>query len=179
MLDAIPQLRAIALALCRNADAADDLVQETLLRGCSSIDSFQPGTNMGAWLAKILRNQFYSDCRRRRYRAVEPLEAHVDGLVTPASQHQVVEMRELQRALGRLRLLEQEAVVLVLLAGYSYEEAGEICGCPTGSIKSRVNWARKKLVEFLSVGEGNLAYDMDPSILSTLASSQITPTQCG
>jgi RNA polymerase sigma-70 factor (ECF subfamily) len=177
MLDAIPQLRAIALALCRNADAADDLVQETLLRGCSSIDSFQPGTNRGAWLAKILRNQFYSDCRRRRYRAVEPLEAHVDGLVTPASQHQVVEMRELQRAVGKLRLLEQEAVVLVLLLGYSYEEAGEICGCPTGSIKSRVNRARRKLAEFLLVGEGNLAHDIDPSIVATLASSQITPAR--
>jgi RNA polymerase sigma-70 factor, ECF subfamily len=161
MLEAIPRLRTIALALCRNADSADDLVQETLLRGCSSIESFQAGTNMNAWLATILRNQFYSDFRRRRYRAFEPLQAVADDLAVPPPQHQAIEMAELKDALSRLGLREREAVVLVLLAGHSYQEAGEICGCPTGSIKSRVNRARKKLAELLSADEVMLARDMD------------------
>ena len=170
MLEAIPRLRTIALALCRNADSADDLVQETLLRGCSSIESFQPGTNMNAWLATILRNQFYSDFRRRRYRAFEPLQAVADDLAVPPAQHQAIEMAELKDALSRLGLREREAVVLVLLVGHSYQEAGEICGCPTGSIKSRVNRARKKLAELLLADEEMLVCDMDHSVISELVS---------
>src|SRR5690348_9015749 len=58
ILAAVPTLRAFAISLSGNADRADDLVQETLLRATANIDSFQPGTNMLAWLFTILRNQF-------------------------------------------------------------------------------------------------------------------------
>lgn len=73
MLGAVPSLRAFAISLCRNADRADDLVQETLLRALSHIDSFQPGTNMSAWLFTILRNHFRSEYRKRR-REVEDID---------------------------------------------------------------------------------------------------------
>jgi len=66
MLAAIPRLRAFAISLCGNVDRADDLVQETLLRAMANIDSFQPGTNMSAWLFTILRNLFRSEYRKRR-----------------------------------------------------------------------------------------------------------------
>ena len=61
MLAAIPRLRAFAISLSGNVDRADDLVQETLLRAMSSINSFQPGSHMSAWLVAILRNQFRSE----------------------------------------------------------------------------------------------------------------------
>ena len=66
MLAAVPSLRAFAISLCGNVDRADDLVQETLLRAIANIDSFQPGTNMSAWLFTILRNLFRSEYRKRR-----------------------------------------------------------------------------------------------------------------
>jgi len=66
MLAAVPSLRAFAISLCGNVDRADDLVQEALLRALSNIDSFEPGTNMPAWLFTILRNQFRSEYRKRR-----------------------------------------------------------------------------------------------------------------
>src|SRR5262249_32249943 len=66
MLAAVPSLRAFAISLCGNVDRADDLVQETLLRAMANIDSFQPGTNMSAWLFTILRNLFRSEYRKRR-----------------------------------------------------------------------------------------------------------------
>ena len=68
MLSAVPSLRAFAISLSGNVDRADDLVQETLLRAMANIDSFQPGTNMSAWLFTILRNLFRSEYRKRRGR---------------------------------------------------------------------------------------------------------------
>ena len=75
ILGAVPSLRAFAISLCGNVDRADDLVQETLLRALANIDSFQPGTNMSAWLFTILRNHFRSEYRKRR-REVEDSDGH-------------------------------------------------------------------------------------------------------
>ena len=61
MLGAVPQLRAFAMKLCRNADQVDDLVQEAIARGCKNSALFEPGTNMVAWLTTILRNHFLSE----------------------------------------------------------------------------------------------------------------------
>src|SRR5215470_10023810 len=73
VLATVPSLRAFAISLCGNIDRADDLVQETLLRALAHIDSFEPGTNMPAWLFTILRNLFRSEYRKRR-REVEDAE---------------------------------------------------------------------------------------------------------
>ena len=73
VLAAVPSLRAFAISLCGNVDRADDLVQETLLRALANIDSFQPGTNMSAWLFTILRNHFRSEYRKRRREVEGPL----------------------------------------------------------------------------------------------------------
>lgn len=70
MLCALPRLRAFAISLCRDADRADDLVQETVLRALTNMQLFEPGTNMQAWLFTILRNLFYSEHRRRRREAL-------------------------------------------------------------------------------------------------------------
>src|SRR4030088_2538775 len=66
MLGAVPSLRAFAISLSGNVDRADDLVQEPLLRAWANLNSFEPGTNMSAWLFTILRNLFRSEYRKRR-----------------------------------------------------------------------------------------------------------------
>ncbi len=69
LVAAIPNLRAFAVSLCGNADRADDLVQETLVKAWSNLASFTEGTNLTAWLFTILRNIHYSDFRKRRREA--------------------------------------------------------------------------------------------------------------
>src|SRR5215831_16537035 len=102
LLGAVPSLRAFAISLCGNVDRADDLVQETLVRALANIDSFQPGTNMSAWLFTILRNHFRSEYRKRR-REVEDGEGHyADTLKAQPEQPSQIEFREFRDALGHL-----------------------------------------------------------------------------
>jgi RNA polymerase sigma-70 factor (ECF subfamily) len=80
MLAAVPSLRAFAISLCGNVDRADDLVQGTLLRAIANINSFQPGTNMCAWLFAILRNLFRSEYRKRRREVEDTDGSYLDSL---------------------------------------------------------------------------------------------------
>ncbi|MFG1402621.1 sigma-70 family RNA polymerase sigma factor [Xanthobacter sediminis] len=146
VLEFLPALRAFARSLTRNRTEADDLVQETLLKALANIDRFDPGTNLRAWLFTILRNTYYTDMRKRR-RENEGLSAlaQQDGNVGP-SQEWSMTLQSLQEALGHLPDDQREALVLVGAAGLSYEEAAEVCGCALGTIKSRVNRARAKLL---------------------------------
>ena len=97
ILGAVPSLRAFAISLCGNVDRADDLVQETLLRALANIDSFQPGTNMSAWLFTILRNHFRSEYRKRR-REVEDGDGHyAESLKTQPDQLGQVEFQNSAR----------------------------------------------------------------------------------
>ncbi|MFG1418572.1 sigma-70 family RNA polymerase sigma factor [Xanthobacter sp. V0B-10] len=146
VLEFLPALRAFARSLTRNRTEADDLVQETLLKALANIDRFDPGTNLRAWLFTILRNTYYTDMRKRR-RENEGLAtlAQQDGNVGP-SQEWSMTLQSLQEALGHLPDDQREALVLVGAAGLSYEEAAEVCGCALGTIKSRVNRARAKLL---------------------------------
>jgi RNA polymerase sigma-70 factor (ECF subfamily) len=151
VLDAVPSLRAFAISLCGNVDRADDLVQETLLRALANIHSFQPGTNMSAWLFTILRNHFRSEYRKRR-REVEDSDGHyAETLKTQPDQIGHVEFREFREALAQLPTDQREALVLVGASGFSYEEAANICGCAVGTIKSRVNRARTRLAELMGI----------------------------
>jgi RNA polymerase sigma-70 factor, ECF subfamily len=148
MLAAIPKLRAFAISLCRNGDQADDLVQETLLRGCANMRLFVPGTNMVAWLFTILRNQFYSQCRNRR--VMVPVEDHAETLVEAPVQFVRTEYAELRAALAMLRAEDREALILVAAAGFSYGDVARICGCAEGTVKSRVHRGRARRVRILS-----------------------------
>src|SRR6476660_9870179 len=100
MLGAVPSLRAFAISLCGNVDRADDLVQETLLRALANIDSFQPGTNMSAWLFTILRNLFRSEYRKRRREVEDSDGHHAESLKSHPEQHGQVEFREFREALA-------------------------------------------------------------------------------
>ncbi|HVV63688.1 MAG TPA: sigma-70 family RNA polymerase sigma factor [Pseudolabrys sp.] len=151
ILGAVPSLRAFAISLCGSVDRADDLVQETLVRALANIDSFQPGTNMAAWLFTILRNHFRSEYRKRR-REVEDSDGHyAESLKSQPDQYGRVEFSEFRAALAKLPTDQREALVLVGASGFSYEEAAHICGCAVGTIKSRVNRARTRLAELMSI----------------------------
>lgn len=151
VLAAVPSLRAFAISLCGNVDRADDLVQETLLRALANIDSFQPGTNMSAWLFTILRNHFRSEYRKRRREVEDGEGRYAETLKSQPEQQGQVEFKEFRQALAQLPADQREALVLVGASGFSYEEAANICGCAVGTIKSRVNRARTRLAELLDI----------------------------
>jgi RNA polymerase sigma-70 factor, ECF subfamily len=151
MLAAVPSLRAFAISLCGNVDRADDLVQEALLRAWGNLDSFEPGTNMSAWLFTILRNVFRSEYRKRRREVEDADGTYADSLTSLPNQTSSLEMDEFRKALDQLPPDQREALILVGASGFSYEEAAQICGCAVGTIKSRVNRARTRLAEILSV----------------------------
>jgi RNA polymerase sigma-70 factor (ECF subfamily) len=151
VLAAVPNLRAFGISLCGNVDRADDLVQETLVKALAHIDSFQPGTNMQAWLFTILRNQFRSEYRKRR-REVEDVDGrYAESLASHPDQTSRLEYQELRVALAKLPDDQREALILVGASGFSYEEAAAICGCAVGTIKSRVNRARRRLANQLAI----------------------------
>src|SRR6266851_8135229 len=138
VLAAVPNLRAFAISLSGNVDRADDLVQETILRAQANIDSFQPGTNMSAWLFTILRNLFRSEYRKRRREVEDSDGSYAETLKSHPEQQSRVEFEEFRTALAKLPPDQREALILVGASGFSYEEAAAICECAVGTIKSRV-----------------------------------------
>lgn len=145
----IPALRAFAWSLSHNSADADDLVQETLTKAWTHREKFQPGTNLRAWLFTILRNTYYTAATRRRREVADEDGKHAAALSTPATQDWSVAMRTLQAAMHQLPDEHREALILVGAAGLSYEEAAEICQCALGTIKSRVNRARTRLLKIM------------------------------
>ena len=151
MLAAVPGLRAFAISLCGNVDRADDLVQETLIRALANINSFEPGTNMSAWLFTILRNLYRSEYRKRRREVEDSTGSYTERLRSHPEQEGHVEMSEFLEALGKLPAEQREALILIGALGFSHEEVANICGCAIGTIKSRVNRARNHLAKILSI----------------------------
>src|ERR1700680_3964453 len=112
ILASAPSLRAFAISLSGNGDRADDLVQETLLRALANINSFQPGTNMSAWLFTILRNLFRSDYRKRRREVEDADGSYAESLKSYPEQEGKVEFEELREALKKLPSDQREALIL-------------------------------------------------------------------
>src|SRR6266852_2394690 len=170
VLGAVPSLRAFAISLCGNVDRADDLVQETLLRALANIDSFQPGTNMSAWLFTILRNHFRSEYRKRRREVEDGDGSYAETLKSHPEQTGRVEFEEFRTALAKLPADQREALILVGASGFSYEDAAGICGCAVGTIKSRVNRARSKLSALLYV-DGAEDFGPDETVRAVIGGS--------
>ena len=145
----IPALRAFAWSLSHNGSDADDLVQDTLIKAWTNREKFEPGTNLRAWLFTILRNTYYTNVLRRRREVRDEAGEYAATLRTPPTQDWSVAMRALQGALQQLPDEHREALILVGAAGLSYEEAAEICNCALGTIKSRVNRARARLLKIM------------------------------
>src|SRR5215469_9421372 len=145
----IPALRAFAWSLSHNGSDADDLVQDTLIKAWTNRDKFEPGTNLRAWLFTILRNTYYTNVLRRRREVRDETGEYAGSLKAAPTQDWSVAMHSLQAALQQLPDEHREALILVGAAGLSYEEAAEICGCALGTIKSRVNRARARLLKIM------------------------------
>ena len=143
----LPALRSYARALCRERSAADDLVQETLLRALGAEAQWQPDSNLRAWLFTIQRNAWLAGLRRhgveRRY--LEQVAS--DPTVSQPDQGAV---RDLNTALQALPAVQREALTLVGGQGMSLAEAAAVCGVPVGTIKARISRGRaalRKLVD--------------------------------
>lgn len=165
--EALPHLEAVHRFALRLAagddDEAGDLVQETYLRAYRAWEGFRPGTNARAWLFTICRNVFLRS-RERRGRAVEiPVDAdpEVEALAATAGVWEAMNAdperaffdsfvdADVLREVDRLPEPYREAVVLVDLEGFSYDEAREMLSLPVGTVKSRLFRGRRLLQQAL------------------------------
>lgn len=150
----LPELRGFARFLARDRSAADDLVQETVVRALAGLDGFEPGTNLKAWVFAIQRNAFYEQTRRStREKGHVPLEDARDE-AGPEVQEGRTGVADLQRALWSLPPILREALVLVGAQEMSYEEAAQVCAVPVGTMKARVSRARTALARTIAEAGG-------------------------
>ncbi|HMO75234.1 MAG TPA: sigma-70 family RNA polymerase sigma factor [Sphingopyxis sp.] len=150
----LPHLRAFGRSLCGNADLADDLVQETMLKAWKARAQYIPGpSSMKSWAFVILRNCFLSQMRRKKFTADYDEIAAERLLVAPDDQDDSLHLADVQRALMLLPVDQREALVLIGAGQLSYEEAAAICGCAVGTMKSRVSRARSALHAILESGD--------------------------
>lgn len=150
----LPDLRGFARFLVRDRGAADDLVQDALVRALAALSQFEPGTNLKAWLFAIVRNAFYEQTRRRK-REMRVLETH-DQFSDSATLLQDArnELTDLQILIWALPPTLREALILVGAQEMTYEEAALVCNVPVGTIKARVSRGRTALAAAMRRAEG-------------------------
>jgi RNA polymerase sigma-70 factor (ECF subfamily) len=150
----VPALRRYARSLTRNADLADDLVQDCLERAIRKQGLFRPVGPMRAWLFRMLLNIHRNDRRgvRRSGEAVSidtlPIEPSL-----PAPQPGRIALGEMARAIDALPADQREALLLVCVEGLGYEEAASALGIPSGTLMSRLARARTALRAMTGNGE--------------------------
>ncbi|MFL5796660.1 MAG: sigma-70 family RNA polymerase sigma factor [Actinomycetota bacterium] len=161
----MPQLYSAALRLTRNPADAEDLVQEAYLRAYRGFGGFTEGTNLKAWMYRILTNTFINAYRKRQRQPVTVLEEEIpdwylydrlrdtDGSgETASAEAQVLEHmpdEDVQGALDALPEAFRMAVLLADVEGFSYKEIAEILGIPIGTVMSRLHRGRKSLEKLL------------------------------
>lgn len=154
IVDHVPALRAFALSLSRNPADADDLVQEAIVKAWSNFEKFEQGTNLRAWLFTILRNAHYSRGRKRRREVSDPDSIHTQGMAVGPAHDGHLAMSDFERAFAQLSDEHREVLVLVGAEGFAYEDVADMLGVAVGTIKSRVNRARKRLAELMQLKDG-------------------------
>jgi RNA polymerase sigma-70 factor, ECF subfamily len=164
--DVIPflgQLYPAALRMTRNPSDAEDLVQETFAKAYAAFHQFMPGTNLRAWLHRILANTFINSYRKKRREPLQALstdfhedwQVGADPLAAPVRSAEAEALDRLadSEILRALRELPEEFRVAVYLAdieGYPYREIAEIMGTPIGTVMSRLHRGRGKLRQKLA-----------------------------
>ncbi|HXV80019.1 MAG TPA: sigma-70 family RNA polymerase sigma factor [Candidatus Binatia bacterium] len=155
----LDHLYRIGFHLAKHPDEAQELVQETFVRALAACDQFSPGTNMKAWLTKIMHNLFF-DRYHQKKRWISTDDTAYDesdyrrGLpVENPGPESLALSRELNTQIADVltRIPEEfrAAIVLVDMGDFTYEEAAEILSCPIGTIRSRLSRGRKLLQECL------------------------------
>jgi RNA polymerase sigma-70 factor, ECF subfamily len=151
----IPRLRRYARALTRDVTAADDLVQDCLLRAVSKSHLWQEGTDLRAWLFTILHNQHINDARRAvragGTMAISDIEPE-PALTNAPDQDKRLELRDLERAFGKLPDEQRLALLLVGMEGMNYNEAAAVLDVPIGTIRSRLSRGREALRQLMDRG---------------------------
>jgi RNA polymerase sigma-70 factor (ECF subfamily) len=167
-------LRAFAISLTRNGARADDLVQETVMKAWANIHSYEPGTNMRAWLFTILRNSFYSE-RRKAKREVADEEGEMAEQVATKPDHDGrLNYADFRRAFEQLPVEQREVLVLVGAMQHSYEDAAEMCGVRIGTIKSRLNRGRARLAELMQIDEADTLELTDSATSAVVSAGRTT-----
>jgi RNA polymerase sigma-70 factor (ECF subfamily) len=149
LMASLSSLRAYAISLTHDVNRAEDLVQETVLKAISKQEKFEAGTNLQAWLFTILRNLFFS-AHRKSQREVEDADGvHAATMTSLPDQEDRLTVQDLHAALARLPREQREALLLVGVEGLSYQETAAALGVKVGTIKSRINRARNRLIEIM------------------------------
>lgn len=149
----LPRLRRFAAGLSRDLATGDDLCQMTIERALKSRHQWAEGTRLDSWIYRIMRNLWIDEIRatkRRRETFVEEEAGLAVGIA--AEQEARVELGFVDRALARLPDEQREAVLLVMVEGYGYQEAADIIGCPVGTLSSRFARGRDALHALLEGG---------------------------
>ena len=153
----IPSLRRYARALLRDADRADDLVQDCLVRALDRWHLWRRNDNLRAWLFTIMHN-LHVNAQRRQGRAPRQVSWNDDdghGVSQPAQEQRLL-VNDLAKALEDLPEEQKQVALLVGLEGFSYRAAAKIIGVPVGTVMSRLARGREKLRLALS-GDGGPA----------------------
>lgn len=158
------QLYPTALRMTRNPADAEDLVQETFTKAFANFHQFRAGTNLRAWLYRILTNTFINNYRKKqREPRQETTDEIKDWQLAAAEKHTSAGMRsaetevldrlpdsDIKQALARLPRDFQEVIYLVDIEGYAYKEVAERMNTPLGTVMSRLHRARRQLREMLA-----------------------------